>query len=185
MYTPRLQEQYKKEVAPALMKEFGYKSSMQIPRIVKISLNQGLGEAITDKKRIDTGIHEMSLIAGQSAVPTKSKRDISNFKVRKGMPIGVRVTLRKKNMYEFFDRLVSVAIPRVRDFRGINEKGFDGRGNFTFGVPEQIIFPEIDIDKVDKISGMNITIVTTAKTDKECYALLREFGFPFKNIKRS
>ncbi len=185
MYTPRLQEKYAKEVAPALMKEFGYKSSMQIPRIVKISINQGLGEAITDKKRIDAGIEEMSMIAGQRAVSTKSKRDISNFKVRKGMPIGVRVTLRRQNMYEFFDRLVSVAIPRVRDFRGINEKGFDGRGNFTFGVPEQIIFPEIDIDKVDKINGMNITIVTSAKTDKECYALLKEFGFPFKNIKKS
>lgn len=185
MYTPRLHEKYQKEVAPALMKEFGYSSSMQIPRIVKISINQGLGEAITDKKRIDTGIEEMTLIAGQRAVSTKSKKDISNFKVRKAMPIGVRVTLRRQNMLEFLDRLVSVAIPRIRDFRGINEKGFDGRGNFTFGVPEQIIFPEIDLDKVDKINGMNITIVTTAKTDKECYALLREFGFPFKNIKRS
>lgn len=185
MYTPRLHEKYQKEVAPALMKEFGYSSSMQIPRIVKISINQGLGEAITDKKRIDTGIEEMTAIAGQRAVSTKSKKDISNFKVRKAMPIGVRVTLRRQNMLEFLDRLVSVAIPRIRDFRGINEKGFDGRGNFTFGVPEQIIFPEIDLDKVDKINGMNITIVTTAKTDKECYALLREFGFPFKNIKRS
>nr|WP_172276954.1 MULTISPECIES: 50S ribosomal protein L5 [unclassified Lentimicrobium] len=185
MYTPRLQEKYSKEVAPALMKEFGYTSSMQIPKITKISLNQGLGEAITDKKRIDTGLEEMTMIAGQRAVSTKSKRDISNFKVRKGMPIGVRVTLRRQNMYEFFDRLVSVSIPRVRDFRGINEKGFDGRGNFTFGVPEQIIFPEIDIDKVTKINGMNITIVTSAKTDKECYALLKEFGFPFKNNKKS
>jgi large subunit ribosomal protein L5 len=183
MYTPRLQEKYISEVAPALMKEFGYSSTMQIPKILKISINQGLGEAIADKKRIDTGIEEMTKIAGQKAVPTKSKKDISNFKVRKGMPIGVRVTLRRQRMFEFFDRLVSVAIPRVRDFRGINEKGFDGRGNFTFGVAEQIIFPEIDIDKVDKINGMNITIVTSAKTDKECYALLRQFGFPFKNIK--
>ena len=185
MYTPRLSEKYAKEVAPALMKEFGYKSSMQIPRIVKIALNQGLGEAITDKKRIDVALDEMTSIAGQKAVPTVSKKDISNFKLRKGMPIGARVTLRRQNMYEFFDRLVSVSIPRIRDFRGINEKGFDGRGNFTFGVPEQIIFPEINIDKVSKISGMNITIVTTAKTDKECYALLKEFGFPFKNSKKN
>lgn len=184
MYTPRLFEQYQKEVAPALMKEFGYKSSMQIPRILKVSVNQGLGEAIVDKKRIDVGLEEMTNITGQKAVPTKSKKDISNFKVRKGMPIGVRVTLRRQNMYEFLDRLIAVSIPRVRDFRGINEKGFDGRGNFTFGVPEQIIFPEINIDKVAKINGMNITIVTSAKTDKECYALLREFGFPFKNIKK-
>ncbi len=185
MYTPRLSEKYAKEVAPALMKKFGYKSSMQIPRIVKIALNQGLGEAITDKKRIDVALDEMTSIAGQKAVPTVSKKDISNFKLRKGMPIGARVTLRRQNMYEFFDRLVSVSIPRIRDFRGINEKGFDGRGNFTFGVPEQIIFPEINIDKVSKISGMNITIVTTAKTDKECYALLKEFGFPFKNSKKN
>jgi large subunit ribosomal protein L5 len=185
MYTPRLREQYANEVAPALVKEFGYKSSMQIPKIVKISINQGLGEAITDKKRIDLGLEEMTLIAGQRAVPTRSKKDISNFKVRKHVPIGVRVTLRRQNMYEFLDRLISVAIPRIRDFRGINEKGFDGRGNFTFGVPEQIIFPEIDMDKIAKINGMNITIVTTAKTDKECYALLREFGFPFKNKKKS
>jgi large subunit ribosomal protein L5 len=185
MYTPRLHDKYVKEVAPALQNEFNYKSSMQIPKILKISINQGLGEAITDKKRIETGVEELSLIAGQKAVSTKSRKDISNFKVRKDMPIGVRVTLRRQNMYEFLDRLVSVAIPRIRDFRGINEKGFDGRGNFTFGVSEQIIFPEIDLDKVTKINGMNITIVTTAKTDKECYALLREFGFPFKNIKRS
>ncbi len=185
MYTPRLHDKYVNEVAPALQSEFNYSSSMQIPRILKISINQGLGEAITDKKRIETGVEEMSLIAGQKAVSTKSRKDISNFKVRKDMPIGVRVTLRRQNMYEFLDRLISVAIPRIRDFRGINEKGFDGRGNFTFGVSEQIIFPEIDLDKVTKINGMNITIVTTAKTDKECYALLREFGFPFKNIKRS
>lgn len=184
MYTPRLFEKYQKEVAPALMKEFQYKSSMQIPRILKVSVNQGLGEAIVDKKRIDLGVDEMTKITGQKAVPTKSKKDISNFKVRKGMPIGVRVTLRRQRMYEFLDRLIAVSIPRIRDFRGINEKGFDGRGNFTFGVPEQIIFPEIDIDKVGKINGMNITIVTSAKTDKECYALLKEFGFPFKNIKK-
>ncbi|NOR86666.1 MAG: 50S ribosomal protein L5 [Bacteroidales bacterium] len=185
MYTPRLHEKFEKEVAPALMKEFGYKSTMQIPRIVKVAINQGLGEAITDKKRIDVGIEEMTSIAGQRAVATKSKKDISNFKVRKDMPIGVRVTLRRQNMYEFLDRLIAVAIPRIRDFRGINEKGFDGRGNFTFGVSEQIIFPEIDIDKISKLNGMNITIVTTAKTDKECYALLREFGFPFKNKKKN
>ena len=185
MYTPRLSEKYAKEVAPALMKEFGYTSSMQIPRITKISINQGLGDAITDKKLIDLAIEEMTSIAGQRAVSTKSKKDISNFKLRKGMPIGVRVTLRRQNMFEFLDRLVTVSIPRIRDFRGIKEKGFDGRGNFTFGVPEQLIFPEIVMDKVSKINGMNITIVTTAKTDKECYALLREFGFPFKNKKNN
>lgn len=184
-YKPRLKERYKSEIAPALMKQFGYTSSMQIPKLLKISLNQGLGEAITDKKMIDKGIEEMTHITGQLAVATKSKKDISNFKLRKGMPIGVRVTLRGDKMYEFLDRLIAVAIPRVRDFRGINEKGFDGRGNYTFGVTEQIIFPEIDIDKVTKISGMDITFVTSAKTDKECLALLKEFGLPFKNQKNN
>ncbi|MBN1651340.1 MAG: 50S ribosomal protein L5 [Bacteroidales bacterium] len=182
-YSPRLREKYFNEVVPAMKEQFNYKSSMEVPRIVKISLNQGLGEGVTDKKRVDLGAEEMTAIAGQKAVVTKSKRDISNFKLRKGVPIGVRVTLRRNNMFEFLDRLISVSIPRVRDFRGISEKGFDGRGNFTFGVAEQIIFPEIDIDKVAKINGMNVTIVTTAKTDKECYALLKQFGFPFKNFK--
>ncbi len=154
---------------------------MQVPKLTKISVNQGLGAAITDKKMIDTGIDEMTKITGQKAVETKSKKDISNFKLRKGMPVGVRVTLRGNKMYEFLDRLVSVAIPRVRDFRGINDKGFDGRGNYSFGVTEQIIFPEIDIDKVNNINGMDVTIVTSAKTDNECLALLKEFGLPFKN----
>jgi len=154
---------------------------MQVPKLTKIAVNQGVGAAIVDKKLIDTGIEEMTQITGQRAVQTKSKKDISNFKLRKGMPVGVRVTLRRDRMYEFLDRLISVAVPRVRDFRGINEKGFDGRGNYTFGVSEQIIFPEIDIDKISKISGMDITFVTTAKTDKECLALLKEFGLPFKN----
>ena len=179
-YTPRLRTKYHEEILPALMKQFEYSTNMQVPRLVKISVNQGLGDAITDKKLIDTGISEMTQITGQKAVATKSKKDISNFKLRKGMPVGVRVTLRGDNMYEFLDRLVAVAIPRIRDFRGISDKGFDGRGNFTFGVPEQIIFPEIDIDKVNKINGMDVTFVTTARTDKEAYALLKEFGIPFK-----
>jgi large subunit ribosomal protein L5 len=184
-YTPRLKTKYRSEIAQTLKKEFGYSSSMEIPKLLKISVNQGLGDAITDKKLIDKGIEEMTQITGQLAVPTKSKKDISNFKLRKGMPIGVRVTLRGDKMYEFLDRLVAVAIPRIRDFRGINEKGFDGRGNYTFGVTEQIIFPEIDIDKVTKINGMDITFVTSARTDKECLALLREFGLPFKNQKNN
>lgn len=182
-HKPRLQKKYNEEIVSNLKKQFGYKSVMEIPKLVKISLNQGLGDAITDKKLIDKGIEEMSLITGQRAVATKSKKDISNFKLRKGMPIGVRVTLRGEKMYEFLDRLVAVAIPRIRDFRGINSKGFDGRGNYTFGVSEQIIFPEIDIDQVTKINGMDITFVTTAKTDKECMALLKEFGLPFTNQK--
>jgi large subunit ribosomal protein L5 len=156
---------------------------MQAPRLLKISLNCGLGDAIADKKLLDFGIAEMTQISGQKAVSTKSKKDISNFKLRKGMPIGVRVTLRSDKMYEFLDRLISVAIPRIRDFKGINEKGFDGRGNYTLGITEQIIFPEINIDKVNKITGMDITFVTTANTDKEAHALLREFGIPFKNQK--
>jgi len=183
-YKPRLIEKYKTEVAPVLKEQFGYKSIMQIPRLKKICLNQGLGSAITDKKLIDKGVEEMTLITGQKAVATKSKKDISNFKLRKGMPIGVRVTLRGEKMYEFLDRLVSVAIPRIRDFRGISDKGFDGKGNYTFGVTEQIIFPEIDIDKLTSINGMDITFVTSAKTDQECLALLKEFGLPFKNQKK-
>ncbi len=178
-YVPRLEEKYKKEIVPALMKQFEYKSVMQVPKIEKISVNQGMGAAIVDKKLIDTGIQEMSMIVGQKAVATKSKRDISNFKLRKGMPIGVRVTLRRQNMYEFLDRLIAVAIPRIRDFKGIKAKGFDGRGNFTFGVTEQIIFPEIVMDQVARINGMDITFVTSAKTDKEAMELLKHFGFPF------
>ena len=184
-YKPRLQEQYSREIVPALMKQFSYKSVMQVPRLVKISLNQGIGAALTDKKLIDYGIEEMTSISGQKAVPTVSKKDISNFKLRKGNPVGVRVTLRGEKMYEFLERLVAVALPRVRDFRGINDKGFDGRGNYSFGITEQIIFPEIDIDKVNKINGMDITFVTTANTDQEALALLKEFGLPFKNQKKA
>jgi large subunit ribosomal protein L5 len=180
-YTPRLRTKYFEEIVPALTKQFNYKNRMEVPKIQKISVNQGLGQAIVDKKLIDSGLEELSMITGQRAVSTKSKKDISNFKVRKGMPIGVRVTLRSNKMYEFLDRLVSVAMPRIRDFRGINDKGFDGRGNYTFGVSEQIIFPEIDIDKIGAINGMDITIVTSAKNDKEALALLKEFGLPFKN----
>ncbi len=181
---PRLRTKYREEIVPALTKQFGYKSVMQVPKLSKIAINQGIGAALTDKKLIDVGIAEMSSITGQKAVPTVSKRDVSNFKLRKGNQIGVRVTLRGVNMYEFLDRLVSVALPRVRDFRGINDKGFDGRGNYTFGVTEQLIFPEIEIDKVTQINGMDITIVTTAKTDQEAFALLKEFGLPFKNQKK-
>ena len=180
-YIPRLKKKYDEEIVPALMKQFDYSNPMQVPKLKKIALNQGLGDAIVDKKLIDVGLEEMTMIAGQKAVPTKSKRDISNFKLRRNMPIGVRVTPRGENMYEFLDRLVSVSIPRVRDFRGISDKGFDGRGNYTFGVSEQIIFTEIDIDKVHKINGMDITFVTSANTDQEAFALLKEFGLPFKN----
>jgi large subunit ribosomal protein L5 len=179
-YSPRLKEKYLKEVVPALTQQFSFKSPMQVPRITKICLNQGLGIANTDKKFIDSGINELTMITGQKAVSTKSKKDISNFKLRKGNPIGARVTLRGERMYDFLDRLISVALPRVRDFRGINDKGFDGRGNYTLGVTEQIIFPEIDIDKVPRINGMDITFVTTARNDREAYALLKEFGLPFK-----
>jgi large subunit ribosomal protein L5 len=179
-YSPRLKEKYLTEVVPALTKQFDYKSPMQVPRINKICLNQGLGIANTDKKFIDNGINEMTMITGQKAVSTKSKKDISNFKLRKGNPIGVRVTLRGERMYDFLDRLISVALPRVRDFRGISDKGFDGRGNYTLGVTEQIIFPEIDIDKVTRINGVDITFVTSARNDREAHALLKEFGIPFK-----
>jgi len=181
MYTPRLKNKYREQVVPALRTAFNYKSIMQVPKLEKICINQGVGDAVSDKKIIDVAINEMTTITGQKAVATKSKKDISNFKVRKGMALGVRVTLRGDNMYEFLDRLISVAIPRIRDFRGIPAKGFDGNGNFTMGVTEQIIFPEIDIDKVSKIMGMDITFVTSAPTDEEAKALLKEFGFPFKN----
>lgn len=182
-FQPRLKEKYRKEIVPALTEKFGYHTIMQVPKLVKISLNQGVGTAIADKKQIDNAIEEMTAVTGQRAVATRSRKDISNFKLRRNMPIGVRVTLRGDNMYEFLDRLISVSIPRIRDFRGINDKGFDGRGNYTFGITEQIIFPEINIDKISKITGMDITFVTTAKTDAEAYALLKEFGLPFKNQK--
>jgi large subunit ribosomal protein L5 len=181
-FVPTLQKKYKEEVVPALMKEFGYKSIMQVPRIEKIVLNQGLGAATADKKMIELATEEMSNIAGQKAVQTLSKKDISNFKLRKKMPIGVRVTLRSKRMYEFLERLIVVALPRIRDFKGIEGK-LDGRGNYTVGITEQIIFPEIVLDKVSRITGMNITFVTTANTDEEGYALLRQFGLPFKTEK--
>ena len=179
-YIPRLQTQSAEEISPALKKQFEYTSSMQVPRIVKICLNQGLGKAVADRKMVDTAVGEMSIIAGQKAVPTLSTKDVSNFKLRKGMPIGARVTLRRERMYEFLDRLIAVSLPRTRDFQGVKAKGFDGRGNFTFGIKEQIIYPEIDLDKVKNINGMDITIVTTAKTDEEAKALLEAFGFPFK-----
>lgn len=183
-YIPRLKEKYTNEIVPGLMQEFQYKCQMQTPKLLKISLNQGVGAAIADKKIMEAALEEMTLIAGQKAVATKSRKDISNFKLRKGMPIGARVTLRGSKMYEFLDRLVSVSLPRIRDFKGVNEKGFDGRGNYTLGISEQIIFPEVNIDKVNRISGLDITFVTSARTDKEAYALLREFGVPFKNLKK-
>ena len=183
--TARLADKYKKEVVPALMKKFSYKTVMQAPRLTKICLNRGVNGAVTDKKLIDVAIDELSNITGQKAVATMSKKDISNFKLRKNMPIGAKVTLRGVKMYEFLDRLVSVSLPRVRDFKGINDKAFDGRGNYTLGVTEQIIFPEIDIDKVNKITGLDITFVTTANTNEEAYELLKELGMPFKNIKKS
>ncbi|MEI8053606.1 MAG: 50S ribosomal protein L5 [Bacteroidota bacterium] len=183
--TPRLADKYKKEVVPALMKKFSYKTVMQAPKLTKICLNRGVNGAVTDKKLIDIAIDELSNITGQKAVATMSKKDISNFKLRKNMPIGAKVTLRGVKMYEFLDRLVSVSLPRVRDFKGINDKAFDGRGNYTLGITEQIIFPEIDIDKVNKITGLDITFVTTAKSNEEAFELLREMGMPFKNIKKS
>jgi large subunit ribosomal protein L5 len=182
---PRLAIKYKKEVVPALMKKFNYKTIMQAPKLAKICLNRGVNGAVADKKLVDVAVDELSNITGQKAVPTMSKKDISNFKLRKNMPIGARVTLRGVKMYEFLDRLVSVSLPRVRDFKGINDKAFDGRGNYTLGVTEQIIFPEIDIDKVNKITGMDITFVTTANSNEEAYELLKEMGMPFKNIKKS
>jgi large subunit ribosomal protein L5 len=183
-YTPRLQKKYMDEVVPALMKKFGYKTIMQCPRLEKICLNQGVKGSVSDKKLIDDAVAEMSTISGQKAVPTLSKKDISNFKLRKAMPIGARVTLRGNNMYDFMDRLVAISLPRVRDFKGINDKSFDGRGNYTMGVTEQIIFPEINIDKINRISGMDITFVTTAHTNEEAYELLKELGMPFKNAKK-
>jgi large subunit ribosomal protein L5 len=178
-YVPRLKTKYQKEVAPALMQQFNYSSVMQVPRIEKVCINQGIGAATGDKKLVDNAATELSIIVGQKAVPTKAKTSISNFKLREGMPIGVRVTLRGNQMYEFLDRFLNISLPRVRDFRGVNDKSFDGRGNYTMGITEQIIFPEIDIEKVSKIMGMDITIVTTANTDAEAYSLLKEMGMPF------
>lgn len=183
-YTPRLASKYQQDVVPALMKKFGYSSIMQAPKLEKICVNRGVNGAVADKKAVDVAVEELSNITGQKAVPTLSKKDISNFKLRKGMPIGARVTLRGERMFEFLDRLVSVALPRVRDFKGISDKAFDGRGNYTLGVTEQIIFPEIDIDKVAKITGMDITFVTTANSNEEAYELLKELGLPFKNVKK-
>jgi large subunit ribosomal protein L5 len=182
--TPRLKTKYTNEVVPALQKRFNYKSPMQVPRLEKIAINRGVNGAVNDKKLVDIALEELSTISGQKAVATMSKKDISNFKLRKNMPIGAKVTLRGEKMYEFLDRLIAVALPRVRDFKGVNEKSFDGRGNYTMGVTEQIIFPEIDIDKVNRITGMDITFVTTAQNDEEAYELLRELGMPFKNVKK-
>jgi len=179
-YSPRLKDKYTAEIVPAMMKQFNYKSVMEVPKLVKISLNQGVGGAITDKKLLDATIEELTSIAGQRAVKTISRKDISNFKLRKGMGVGARVTLRRERMFEFLDRFISVSLPRVRDFRGIKSKGFDGRGNYTMGITEQLIFPEIVLDKVSRIQGMNLTFVTTAKNDEEAFALLKEFGLPFK-----
>ncbi len=184
IYTPRLADKYTKEVVPALMKKFGYKTVMQAPKLTKICLNRGVNGAVADKKLVDIAVEELSTITGQKAVATMSKKDISNFKLRKAMPIGARVTLRGVKMFEFLDRFVSVSLPRVRDFKGINDKSFDGRGNYTLGITEQIIFPEIDIDKVNKITGMDITFVTTAGTNEEAFELLKELGMPFKNVKK-
>ncbi|HTE26338.1 50S ribosomal protein L5 [Flavitalea sp.] len=183
-YTPRLADKYKKDVIPAMMKRFSYTSVMQVPKLEKICLNRGVNGAVTDKKLVDIAVEELTTITGQKAVSTLSKKDISNFKLRKAMPIGARVTLRGVKMYEFLDRLIATALPRVRDFKGVNEKSFDGRGNYTLGVTEQIIFPEIDIDKVNRITGMDITFVTTAQTNEEAYELLKEMGMPFKNAKK-
>lgn len=178
-YQARLKTKYLTDVVPALMQQFNYSSVMQVPKLEKICINQGIGDATGDKKLIDVAINELTTITGQKAVATKAKRSVSNFKLREGMPIGVRITLRGQQMYEFLDRFISISLPRVRDFRGINDKSFDGRGNYNMGITEQIIFPEIDIDKVNKIMGMDIAFITTANTDAEAYALLKELGMPF------
>ena len=178
--TSVLQDKYVEEVIPAMKEKFAYKNVMEVPKLLKICLNQGVGEAVSDKKLVDKAVEEMTIITGQKAQPTISKKAVSNFKLREDMPIGAKVTLRKERMYEFLERLINIALPRVRDFQGLNTKGFDGRGNYTMGITEQIIFPEIEIDKVNKITGMDITFVTTAKTDEECHELLKTFGIPFK-----
>ena len=180
-YVPNLRKKYNEEIVPQLMEQFNYSSIMEVPKLIKISINQGLGDATQDKKLVDVALNDLSTLAGQKAVPTKAKKSVSNFKLREGMVIGARVTLRKNRMYEFLERLVAVALPRVRDFRGINDRSFDGRGNYTLGISEHIIFPEIDLDKVNKITGMDISFVTTAQTDAEALALLKAFGMPFKN----
>jgi large subunit ribosomal protein L5 len=182
-YAPNLKRKYKEEVIPSLMKEFSYKSVMQVPRLEKIIINQGVGSAVADKKLIEVALNELSNISGQKAIQTYAKKDISNFKLRKKMPIGVKVTLRQDRMFEFLERLISVALPRIRDFKGVNSK-FDGRGNFTVGLTEQIIFPEIDIDKITKVMGLEISFITSAKSDEEGLALLRDFGIPFKTVKK-
>lgn len=182
MYKPELEKKYKAEIVPALMKEFSYSTVMQVPRLEKIVINQGVGQAIADKKILEFGLKEITDIAGQKAVQTYSSKDISNFKLRRNMPIGIMVTLRKERMYEFLQRLISVALPRIRDFKGIGAK-LDGKGNYTLGITEQIIFPEIDLDKIAKIMGLQITFVTTAKSDEEALSLLKHFGLPFKTIK--
>ncbi len=180
MYTPRLKEKYAKQIVPAMQEKFGYRNSMMVPKLLKICINQGIGQAVADKKLIDQALEELSMIAGQKAVGTRSKKDISNFKLRKNVPIGTRVTLRGDRMYEFLDRLISISLPRVRDFQGLKLKGFDGRGNYNMGITEQIIFAEIVMEKVNRINGMDITFVTSATTDEQCLELLKEFGFPFK-----
>jgi large subunit ribosomal protein L5 len=184
-YVPRLREKYRSEVVNELMGQFNYKSVMQVPRLLKITINQGVGDASGDKKLVDNSVNELSTITGQKAVPTIAKKSVSNFKLREGMPIGVKVTLRHNRMYEFLDRFISLSLPRVRDFRGISDKSFDGRGNYNLGISEQIIFPEIDIDKVNRIQGMDISFVTTAKTDAEALALLKALGLPFRNQQNS
>jgi large subunit ribosomal protein L5 len=178
-YVPALKTRYYDEIVPVLKEQFGYANTMQVPRLVKISVNKGVGEASINKKRLDGAIEELRLIAGQQPVVARSRKSISNFKIRDGMPVGVHVTLRGDRMYEFLERLIVLALPRVRDFRGVSDRSFDGRGNYTLGVKEQIIFPEIDLDKVDQISGMDVTLVTTAKRDEEAFALLKELGMPF------
>ena len=180
-YQPNLKKKYLEDVVPALMDQFKYSSIMQVPKLVKICLNQGIGDATQDKKLVDNALNELSTIAGQKAVPTKAKKSVSNFKLREGMPIGARVTLRNHQMFEFLERFITVSLPRVRDFRGISDKSFDGRGNYSLGITEQIIFPEINIDKVNKITGLDITFVTSANTDAEALALLKALGLPFKN----
>lgn len=184
-YIPRYKTKYRDEVVPKLMEEFKYSSIMQVPRLEKICINQGLGDAVSDKKIIDNALVDLTTISGQKAVVTKAKNSISNFKLREEMPIGIRVTLRNERMYEFLDRFISVTLPRVRDFKGINDKSFDGRGNYSMGITEQIIFPELDIDKIARVLGMNITFVTSAKTDAESFALLTALGLPFKNKNNS
>lgn len=183
MASPRLKEKYTKEIVAELKEKFQYTSVMQVPKLTKIAINKGIGQAVSDKKMVDTGVAELTTITGQQAVATIAKKSVSNFKLREGMPIGAKVTLRGNKMYEFLDRLTTIALPRVRDFKGVKERGFDGRGNYTLGVQEQIIFPEISIDKIKQISGMDITFVTTAKTDEESLALLKAFGMPFTSKK--